>query len=75
MCSTADTTNPLARFHQQVKMARKCAPGGYLTKTDIKGLHRRGSALGLTVNAVEEIIASSAETWRIPPQLLNQLRP
>lgn len=51
-------------FTKQVVVARKCAPGGYLTPVDIKGLTKRGTSYGLERSVINEIIAVSAETWR-----------
>lgn len=51
-------------FSAYVATARKCAPAGYLTSADVKGLVRRGNSLGLDTAAIDEIIALSAENWR-----------
>lgn len=62
------TPDPILRrretFTKQVTVARKCAPGGYLTPTDISGLTKRGLGYGLGQAVIDEIIALSAETWR-----------
>lgn len=73
MTKVEQDNTPYATFRRQVAAARKCAPAGYLTSADIKGLMRRGANLGLDQAQIDEIIALSAETWRAPKPMASSL--
>ena len=62
-----------AAFSSYVATARKCAPAGYLTSADVRGLVRRGANLGLAQAQIDEIIALSAENWRAAKPMASSL--
>ena len=73
MTNTEQLTALRTTFSAQVATARKCAPAGYLTSADVKGLIRRGINLGLPQGDIDEIIAMSAENWRAVKPMASSL--